>query len=92
MLYHFCADTLFAVSIPPLLFAVVGAEQSRPCAGRVGYFTTTVFANGLGLGDGGNHTISAAESFDGADRDSKGCGYSGVSGILLTHDHDLSFL
>lgn len=89
---EFRADTLPTVFIPPGLLAAVRAEKPVSCSGRIGQSHATVFADRFPRGGFCHHTIPAAEGFDGADRDSKGCGYSGVSGILLTHDHDLSFL
>ena len=69
---NFCADTLPAVLVPPVLSALVGAEQPWTSLWGIGEFASAVLAARLTLSSSGGHTVPSAEGFDGADRDAEG--------------------
>ena len=68
---NLCTDTLPAVLVPPVLFALVGAEQPWTSLCGIGEFTSTVLAARLTWSSLGGHAVPSAEGLDGADRDAK---------------------
>ena len=69
---NLCTDTLPAVLVPPVLSALVGAEQPWTSLWGIGEFASAVLAARLTLSSSGGHTVPSAEGFDGADRDAEG--------------------
>ena len=69
---NLCTDTLPAVLVPPVLSALVGAEQPWTSLWGIGEFASAVLAARLTLSSSGGHTVPSAEGFDGSDRDAEG--------------------